>query len=572
VPKSSGLKLEIQSKKLKSNANEPVLACIDLGTNSFHMIVCRVAPNREQFEVMFRSKEAVPFFRRSLADHFIDEAAVRSALRIIKDMARQAKEKGATTIIAVATSAVRESKNGEAFLERIRNNLNIDANMLSGSEEARLIYLGVIWSMPELTGNFAIIDIGGGSTEIIVGNKQQTSFMQSYKLGAARLAQRFFGKDLPTREKVRQIHEEVAGVLQPTAVKIEACGGFKKLVGTSGTIQALAKIDRELEGLPDANLHGWRLPLERLKHIISYIEDCSIRNEKIKFVSNDRAQTILSGSIVLIEAMKAVQANEIIICTAALREGVAVDRFLQTGWLDSRLAVHQNPRSLSVSHLLKKYQGDVEHAQQVAWLACEIFWQTRKIMHNYSDDVVNLLWAAAMLHDIGIYIGRSGHHKHSYYLIKQEELLGYNREEIQVIASIARYHRGSSPKETHDAWVALPTPERKLVTDMAAILRLAEALDRSHRQIIQSLSIKDSLNTRIKHTRSLSERKMENKKINTLKFEAIIKPGSDGKAEAWALGEKKSLFAIQFKKEILLDFKVAQPKHNSPSTNRGLKK
>ena len=120
--------------------------------------------------------------------------------------------------------------------------------MLSGSEEARLIYLGVIWSMPELTSNFAIIDIGGGSTEIIVGNNQQTHFVQSYKLGAARLTQRFFGKDLPNQEKVKQIHEEVAGVLQPTAVKIEASGGFKKLIGTSGTIQALAKIDRELEG------------------------------------------------------------------------------------------------------------------------------------------------------------------------------------------------------------------------------------------------------------------------------------------------------------------------------------
>ena len=151
--------------------------------------------------------------------------------------------------------------------------------------------------------------------------------------------------------------------------------------------------------------------------------------------------------------MKALQAKEIIVCTAALREGVAVDRFLQTGWLDSRLTIHQNPRSLSVSYLLKKYQGDVEHAQQVAWLACEIFWQTQKIIHDYSDETVNLLWAASMLHDLGIYIGRSGHHKHSYYLIKQEELLGYNREEIQVIASIARYHRGSTPKETHDAWV-----------------------------------------------------------------------------------------------------------------------
>lgn len=552
----NSLVLDRKLKQSKPSAKDPVFACIDLGTNSFHMIVCQATSNREQFEIMFRAKEAVPFFRRALTNHFIDESATRSALRIIKDMARDAKERGATTIVAVATSAVRESKNGEIFLDRIRNTLNIDANMLSGSEEARLIYLGVIWSMPELTANFAIIDIGGGSTEIIVGNKQETRFMQSYKLGAARLAQRFFGKDLPNREKIRQIHEEVAGVLQPTSVKIEASGGFKRLIGTSGTIQALAKIDRELQGSPDANLHGWRLPLERLKHIISYIEDCSIRQEKIKFVSNDRAQTILSGSIVLLEAMKALQAKEIIVCTAALREGVAVDRFLQAGWLDSRLSVHQNPHSLSVSHLIKKYQGDVEHAQQVAWLACEIFWQTSKIIHNYSDEVANLLWAAAMLHDLGMYVSRSGHHKHSYYLIKQEELLGYNREEIQIIASIARYHRGSIPKETHEAFVALPLAERKLVTEMAAILRLAEALDRSHRQIIQTLKIKVNGNGKTKSkSKHSSTKKVDHKKSHTLVFDATIKPGSDGKAELWALGEKKELFQNHFKKEILLNFK-----------------
>ncbi len=559
MPQRNTLKLD--SRPLK-NSGEPIIACIDLGTNSFHMIVCQATPDRDQFEIMFRSKEHVPFFRRALTNHFIDDEAIRSAIRIIKEMAQNAKKEGATSIIAVATSAVRESKNGEAFLDRIRSSLNIDANMLSGSEEARLIYLGVIWSMPELTGNFAIIDIGGGSTEIIVGNKAQTGFLQSYKLGAARLAQRFFGKDLPSREKIRQIHEEVAGVLQPTAVKIEGSGGFKKLIGTSGTIQALAKIDRGLQGLPEANLHGWQLPLERLKHIISYIEDCSTRNEKIKFVSNDRAQTILAGSIVLIEAMKALSAQEIIICSASLREGVAVDRFLQTGWLDTRLAVHQNPRSLSVSYLLKKYQGDVEHAKQVAWLAYEIFWQTRKILHDYSDRTAELLWAAAMLHDLGMYIGRSGHHKHSYYLIRQEELLGYNREEIQIIASIARYHRGSNPKETHESFMILAPQERKLVTEMASILRLAEALDRSHRQIIRSIDIKDSTNIKDKSNAKLkesAEKKIDNKKPNTLLIEATINAVADGKAEAWALREKKSLFESLFKKEIILEFKLATP-------------
>jgi len=125
----------------------------------------------------------VPFFRRALTAHYIDQVAARSALRILRDMVKKAEDRGATTIIAVATSAVRESKNGEEVLQFIRDELEIDAKMISGKEEARLIYLGVLWSMPELRSRFTIVDIGGGSTELIVGNREQTFFSESYKLG-----------------------------------------------------------------------------------------------------------------------------------------------------------------------------------------------------------------------------------------------------------------------------------------------------------------------------------------------------------------------------------------------------
>src|SRR5262249_38078563 len=148
----------------------PTLACIDLGTNSFHMIICQAIPERDHFEVIIRFKEAVPFFRRALSAHYIDESAMRSAIGIVKDMVKKANARGAASVIAVATSAVRESKNGNEFLRGLREDLSIDAKMISGKEEGRLIYLGVLWSMPELEGRFAIIDIGGGSCELIVAD------------------------------------------------------------------------------------------------------------------------------------------------------------------------------------------------------------------------------------------------------------------------------------------------------------------------------------------------------------------------------------------------------------------
>ncbi|HNM48844.1 MAG TPA: hypothetical protein PKN86_04050, partial [Candidatus Obscuribacter sp.] len=151
----------------------PVVAVVDMGTNSFHMIVCQASPEKDHFEVLAKVKEAVPFFRRSLSAHYIDEQALRSALRILRDMLKNAREHGASYTMAVATSAVRESKNGEECLRRIRAELKMDARMISGKEEARLIYLGFLFFltqfMPHMKGRFCIVDIGGGSTELIVG-------------------------------------------------------------------------------------------------------------------------------------------------------------------------------------------------------------------------------------------------------------------------------------------------------------------------------------------------------------------------------------------------------------------
>ncbi|HEY9788418.1 MAG TPA: Ppx/GppA phosphatase family protein [Candidatus Obscuribacterales bacterium] len=512
----------------------PVLACVDMGTNSFHMIVCRASPKRDHFEVITRVKEAAPFFRRSLVDHYIDEASLRSCIRILKDMQKKAYEKGADTILAVATSAVRESRNGAEVLHSIRDELEIDARMISGKEEARLIYLGVLWSMPRIKGRFGIVDIGGGSTELIIGDRQKIDFAESYKLGAARLTQRFFKKGQPTPETLRELHDEVRGVLRPAAARLEELGGVPVLVGTSGTIQALAKLDREREGKSNQELNGWRLPLSRLEKIVLTIEETALEGDRIKGVSADRNQTVLAGSIVLLETMRSLNINEITVSTAALREGVVIDRFLQTGWLDGGLEHHRDPRSSSVHALIEKYHASFEHAEQVARLASEIFRQTRGVLHEYSTYVGHLIWSAAMLHDVGMFIGRNGHHKHSYYLIKNGGLLGHSEEEVGIIASIARYHRGSPPKESHEAFYTIAPENRKLVTDMAAILRVAEALDRSHRQVIDQLTVAVEPFQKGGYDRPL------------LSFILKLKPGENCYSESWALDEKKEFFENQF--------------------------
>jgi exopolyphosphatase / guanosine-5'-triphosphate,3'-diphosphate pyrophosphatase len=279
--------------------------------------------------------------------------------------------------------------------------------------------------------------------------------------------------------------------------------------------------------------------LTDLLEIVAKVEQSAIKGEKIEGVSSDRSQTILAGSIVLVETMRSLGAPEITVCTAALREGVVVDRFLQTGWLDGGLEVHRDPRSDSVHTLLDKYRANVPHAEQVAKLAEEIFRQTQGLLHDYPYEAGHLLWSAAMLHDVGTFIGRNGHHKHSYYLIRHGGLLGHSEDEVELIAWIARYHRGSEPKESHVPFNTLRAQDKKLVSDLAAILRVAEALDRSHRQVVDRLRV------------TLTESK-DRFVGRELVLEIFVKQGETCQAETWALEEKKEFFERQYDLNVVL--------------------
>ena len=535
------------NKSSNGVAGPPILACIDMGTNSFHMIVCQASEQRDHFEVITRVKEAVPFFRRALGAHTIDQAAMTAALRILRDMKNKAAQKGARNLIAVATSAVRESDNGEEVLSCIRTELDLNARMISGREEARLIYLGVLWAMPSLKGRFAIIDIGGGSTEIIVADRHRTYFTESYKLGAARLTTRFFKKEKPTSQEIRELHDEVRGMLRPAAARLSESGGFNQLIGTSGTVQALAKLHRaslkKNEG-GQQELDGYILNIEAVENIVDYLEEASLAGDRIKDVSTDRNRTVLSGAIVLLETMRSLNVQQIMVCTSALREGVVVDMFLQEGWLEAGLLEHRNPRAKSVNALLEKYQASVEHAEQVADLATQIFEKTKALkLHNMGEQELHLLWSAAMLHDVGMFIGRNGHHKHSYYLIKNGGLLGHSEEEVSVIANIARYHRGSDPKDSHETFMQLGPLERQQVSELAAILRLAEALDRSHRQVVQ----------RIEFDLQAAGKNQDRATMSLLIF---VRTGENWEPETWALKEKKPLFEKLFQVRLLFEVRT----------------
>ncbi len=535
------LETNIKLKRDKNLISNPVLAFIDMGTNSFHLIVFKAKYNN--YEVLTTVKEFVPFFRRSLNEHFISTQGLKATVNTLAKLCLTARSYGANVITAVATSAVRESKNGEEVLETIRKTLKIDAKMISGKEEARLIYLGVLWNMPNLDDKFSIIDIGGGSVELIFADKQNIQFAESYKLGSARLTQSYFGDGIIKQAKIFELHQHVKGVIEPACNRIVKLGfnsNKNLLIGSSGSIEAIAKLNFLAKKLKFDTLNHSLHTLTELEEVLNFIEEWSIKGKRIKGVSTERNKTILAGAIVAIETMRCLNVKNIMISQAALREGLTIDNLIQQNLIGDKFDSFKDFRKTSVIDLITRYTNDFSHCQQVANLALQIFQQTTGKLHNFGDNEEHLLWASAMLHDIGVLISRNGHHKHSFHLIKYSGLLGHSEEEINLIANIARYHRGSYPKESHQFYTCLLDSQKDLVLVLSAILRMAEALDRSHKQLIAEIKV---LPTVSKLNANLKQNYC---------FYLKLKPNAIIDSEIWAFREKREYFENILKTKIEL--------------------
>ena len=243
-----------------------------------------------------------------------------------------------------------------------------------------------------------------------------------------------------------------------------------------------------------------------------------------------RSEVILSGAVILQEAMTLLGVESLTVCERSLREGVIVDWMLTHGFIDNRLRFQSSIRERSILKTAKKYQTNLEHSERVAEFALSLFDQTQGQIHHWGADECQLLWAAAILHNCGHYISHSAHHKHSYYLIRNGELLGYNETEIEIIANIARYHRKSPPKKKHDSYRNLLHKEhRQMVNQLSAILRLAVALDRRQIGAISHIQCEYFLNF---------------KEFKMFIFPSMI--NDECALEMWSLDYKKGIFEEEF--------------------------
>ncbi|MFO5474913.1 MAG: HD domain-containing protein [Dolichospermum sp.] len=461
-----------------------MIAAIDIGTNSLHMVIVKIEAALPSFTMIAREKETVRLGDRNLITGELKPEIMNKAIACLGRFKTLAYSLGVTSIVAVATSAVRESPNGKEFLHQIETQVGLNVDLISGPEEARRIYLGVLSGMEFNNQPHIIIDIGGGSTELMLGDSEEPRSLTSTKIGAVRLTGELVKSDPITETEFKYLQAYARGMLERSVEEVQGklkIGDSPRLIGTSGTIETIATIHaREKLGLVPSTLNGYQFSLQDLRTWVTRLRRMTnIERAAIPGMPEKRSEVILAGAVILQEAMTLLGLESLTVCERSLREGVIVDWMLTHGFIDNRLRFQSSIRQRSVLKTAKKYQTNLEHGDRVAAFALSIFDQTQAQIHNWGANQRQLLWAAAVLHNSGHHVSHSAHHKHSYYLIRNSELLGYNETEIEIIANIARYHRKSPPKKKHENYRNLLHKEhRTMVNQLSAMLRLAVALDR----------------------------------------------------------------------------------------------
>lgn len=477
---------------------------MDIGTNSVRLAVVEVKPN-QTWTTLASQKQVVRLGEGEFdqispkskkkdknengGTHSLTEAAIARGALVCARFAEAARGFGVEEIVALATAAVREAENGHEFVRRVRDLADLDVRIISGQEEARLIYLGVVSGIDLPAGKRALfMDIGGGSTELIVGDTQSYAFLDSLKMGAIRLtAEGVADPAKPvTAAAWAGLQRHVRSLLAPAARAIGQAG-FSVMYGSSGTAQNLAEIIAHAAATPvPTSLRNYDLSLADIQAATKRL--CALTLEqrrRVPGINPERADIIIGGSAILQTVMETVGASSIRISDRGLREGIIVDR-LRRGDL-TPVAEDVSARRRSIRQLMHATGVDEAHSAHIVHLSLSLFDQWKALgLHDYGR-ARELLEYAALLHDAGFFISHTDHQQHSYYLIRHSELLGFNDREIEIIANLALYHRKAVPRRRHPQFARLDLKTQRVIRVLSCALRLAEALDRSHLMLVKEL-------------------------------------------------------------------------------------
>jgi exopolyphosphatase/guanosine-5'-triphosphate,3'-diphosphate pyrophosphatase len=466
--------------------DEHVVAFVDIGTNSVRLLVVRVNPNFS-YTTVCQEKEVVRLGEHEFKDSLLKPEAMDRTVLVCQRFADLAKTYGATKIIAVGTSAIREAQNQAEFLQRLYRETGLAVHVISGIEEARLICLGVSDGADIGDERAIFIDLGGGSTEIAIGNQQGCFYAHSLRLGAIRLTTRFIGEGwtghIPSGV-YKQMKKYVSSQIGIVKSEIKECGA-RIAWGSSGTVINLAEITNKLfkKTGNGGSMVLTRKNLKKLEPILcsSTLEE----RRKIPGINPPRADIIVAGAAIIETIMEEFGLEELHVSRKELRDGLLVDYL--SNFAGFRELKKTPLRNRSVLNLCRSCNFDESHSQTVILLALQLFDSAKQVgLHNLGEDERELLRYAATLHDVGDFLSFNDHHLHSHYIISNAGLLGFEKTEIAIMANIARFHRKKLPSKKALKATGLDEQSKNVVAVLSTFLRFAEKLDRSHSGLIRN--------------------------------------------------------------------------------------
>jgi exopolyphosphatase / guanosine-5'-triphosphate,3'-diphosphate pyrophosphatase len=511
--------------------NGRVVAFVDIGTNSVRLLVVRLNPNHS-YTVLTRQKQQVRLGDGEFEDEEIQPEAAERAIVVCKTLTDLARTFNAEEFVAVATSAMREASNQQEILHRLRQEVNLDVRVISGQEEARLIYLGVSSGL-HLEGKQAFfIDIGGGSTEVAVGSGRDYQFLESFKLGSIRLSNLYIPRNDTgpiTAERYKKIQQHIRNHIIRSVKKIKKLS-FDCAVASSGTAMNLAEIAHK--ALHQNSSSGLVLTHRDVKKVVGLICSSPLeQRRKIPGMNPERADIIVPGAAILDCFMQELSLDSITVTGRGLQEGLLVDYLSRMD--EFPLLGELSPRQRSVLQLGRSCGINEAHARTVTALVLAMFDSAREQdLHPFGNAERELVEYATFLHDIGSFISYNNHQAHSYYMIKNSELLGFDQKEVTFMANLARFHRKRSPRKKDPEILELDPHEREALRLLATFIRLGESLDRSHAALIR-------------HVRFTAHGD------DSVHLEIVSR--GDCQLEIWGIESEKKAFEKIFGKKIIFD-------------------
>ncbi len=461
----------------------PRLAAIDIGSNSIRLVVAE-AKAGGQYRILDEERESTRLGRSLSSQGKLNDESMEASLAALRRFQSIAAGLGVESVHAIATCAIREAANGAEFCQRVAEQLGIAVEVISAEKEAHLAFHSVRRRFDLGGKNSLLADIGGGSTEIILATGELVEAIYTTNLGAVRIAEKFGGGQSMAGDDFGRMQKWIDRQLKKHTEKLALPPHL--LIGSGGTFTALANMVMATKGKSQLPVAGAQITRAELRHLVDRLRKLSVKQRReVTGLNPDRADIIVPGLAVIDRIMRRFKVNLIQVHSYGVRDGLLLS-------LIERMQVGEEatpPDDIAQIERFAKACGvELDHARHSALLAAQIY---QGLCEHFELDPADarLLDAAARMQDVGYLINYEGHHKHSYHLIVHSRIEGFRPEELELIANVARYHRGAEPKHKHDHFRRLSKQDQHRVACMAAVLRLAGGLDRTHNQEVKAVKI-----------------------------------------------------------------------------------